>query len=370
MTLKGIYVDDEEDFSDSLSDDRIVFKPVGGVISVSKMASEIVSTKPDAVVLDYRLDSKQNGKNSENDYRAGVLAQFLREKALDEGAKDFPIILVSSEDKIKKFFSPDRTAHDLFDDNYQKGSLSDDKRKPNIVNQIVSLAIGYGRIAEEKTNPLKLFGIPDDQSYVFKETDLVEDIQEAKAAHIAAHAILVKLIRRTGLLLRPGDIFARLGMKHSSGTRDNEWLFKYFEESGLLYTGVFGDGWKRVWRHRFDKWSRDLFGKTITSIPADERVAFLNSKLGWKLEPAPSPWSNSPKELLAVACVVCRRPVEIRNSVTVQDDLQPKFLEKERVCFDCIEADRHVNRTFPIKIAKDDLPLVSDIENGKIKRAD
>jgi len=76
------------------------------------LAQEISATQPDLVALDYRLNEPR--KEWPFGYKAGPLAQQLRDQALETVSQDFPIILVSHQDDIKAFFD-NVTAHNLFD---------------------------------------------------------------------------------------------------------------------------------------------------------------------------------------------------------------------------------------------------------------
>ncbi len=370
MALKGIYVDDidPEDNAELLSSKAIKFDAEKRIFGISKMTSTILAKSPDVLVLDYRLDLNKSDADAENDYRAGPLAQAVRAKVLDDPKSDFPIILVSSEENIIKYFNPDKTSHDLFDECYRKESLRKDDRIDGIVNQIVSLAEGYKTIFKHLQTEHAAFNIlslSEDEDYVLKGTDIPNEIKEAQAPHIISRIILTKLIKNTGLLLRPYDIAARLGINLSQNAEENEEIFAFFEEIGCQYDGVYSGGWRRFWRHKFEAWSEDLFGKPMTSIPGDERVEKLNKSLGWKLVPAKSTWSSSNKELFSFACACCYRPAELKHSVSVHDDVALRYLEKKRICYDCVQTGKYEELAKPLRVSSEDAAIAKDLETKK-----
>ena len=62
-----------------------------------KLAKNILVNQPNLVVLDAHLNK---------DYKATPLAQELRDYTFENVAQDFPIVLVSHENKINGFYEP------------------------------------------------------------------------------------------------------------------------------------------------------------------------------------------------------------------------------------------------------------------------
>lgn len=370
MTLKGIYIDDvsPEVNAKLLSSDEITYSPITKILNVSDMTDQILHLKPDALILDYRLDLNKTDHDKNNNYRAGLLAQSIREKAQDNPKIDFPIILVSSEDNIRKYFNPDKTSHDLFDEWYRKESLSKDERVKDINKQIVSLANGYKLIIdnlEAQNLAYVILGLSQDEAYVLESSDITYDVNKGTSPHIVARVVLNKFIKVTGLLLRPSDVAARLAIDLPKDKSENEWLFSYFSKEACDYRGIFSDGWRRIWKHRFDAWAENLFGKLITSIPGDERVHILNERLGWDCKPSVSAWSKSSKELFSFACASCRRPTEIKHSVSLHDELSLKYVEKARICYDCVQNGTYEEFPVPLRIAQQDLQIAEEVKSKK-----
>ena len=370
MSKSGLYLDDDNDgnYATLLSDGSIHFETITEIVKISEMIESIRIRKPDALVLDYRLDENKQLHKGENVYRAGSLAQGLREKALDDedpaSIVDFPIILVSSEDKISRFFNPDKTSHDLFDEWYRKESINDAEKRPFIINQISSLAAGYKNILPALNKPDAeriILGLSAEEAYVLEGTGIPYDIKDSKAPHIVSRIVLRNLIRNTGLLLRPADVAARLACDLSPNHAENEWLFSYFADQGCVYSGVFSDGWRRIWKHRFDVWADKIFGRPVIGVPGNERAAILKEKLGWSYSSSKSSWSGSDKELFAFACSCCRRPSELKHSITLHDERSLKYLERKRICYDCVRTGLYEEGYTPLRIAEEDANLAEEV---------
>ena len=111
------------------------------------LAQEISATQPDLLALDYRLNDPR--KERPFGYKAGPLAQQLRDQALETVSQDFPIILVSHQDDIKAFFD-NVTAHNLFDRCFSKEELGNGGSHRL---QILSLVKGYKHLIKNWSQP-------------------------------------------------------------------------------------------------------------------------------------------------------------------------------------------------------------------------
>ncbi|EBW2249978.1 hypothetical protein C9R18_25365, partial [Salmonella enterica subsp. enterica serovar Enteritidis] len=120
----GYFVDDQDKvYADLLSRDGMLKIEHVEVSDLIELAKELLDKKPDIVALDYRLDEKLTKIKPDQTYKGSALAQHLRDVAIDHPEQDFPLILVSSEEKLQKLYRPDRTAHDLFDRVYAKSEI-------------------------------------------------------------------------------------------------------------------------------------------------------------------------------------------------------------------------------------------------------
>ncbi|WP_312930813.1 hypothetical protein [Agrobacterium cavarae] len=363
-------MDDNEDelnlYSNLLSHGELEFKHLIRPEDLGATKRRVLNARPAILALDYRLDELSIGKG-ENDYKAGALAQALREEAVDELTSDFPIVLISTEEKIHKFFSPDKTAHDLFDYKLLKSEVVTEAGSAKAAEKMLALAEGYKRIIDNigTETLVPLLAISEEDWDAAKPSGVEYQFQDFNdVPHVIARYWIRNFIERCGLLLAEKDIVARLGI--SSSTPFDS-VRKLLVDSGLQYEGIFGSGFERFWRFRFDEWAAEQFGKPLTSLSGDERAEKASSVFGVTLEPAVSRWNGSTSELFAFACSACDHPTELRNSLAVHDPSRPAFCERRRVCFDCISMDEPLNKR-GIRVDEIDEPIAKEIRDGVMRR--
>ncbi|EEB86197.1 hypothetical protein [Roseobacter sp. GAI101] len=338
----------------------------------TKLRDAILAQNPDLVALDFRLDDEdlRDEKDlKQNNYKGGALAQILREAVLETPDRDFPIILVSTEENIKQIYSIDKTSHDLFDQKYMKGRLSDKYYRLECQRQILSLAKGYKEIASKEAEGKGLFALlalEPEELEIVPLLGLATDLKNANSVvHVISRLILRQLIERPGPLLAGRDVAARLGL---SNNRDQiEHVMSFLFNEGMAYEGVYSDGWLRVWRHRLDDWANEHFHAPLSSIPGSERAAKISELIGLDLEPAISRWSSKSDELFAFACSLCANPTERRNSVALYDKYLLPYAERKRVCFDCLMRGR-LDEHPQLSVDESDLDIFADVREGRITR--
>jgi hypothetical protein len=359
MAFKGFFIDDtveEGIYATMLSTSgpeglSIEYREVSEAAS---LADEIFVANPDIVALDFRLDGNPEMIEPKKAYQGSGLAQLLRDKATVEPQRDFPIVLISAEDKFEQYYRPDTTAHDLFDRTY--GKVAAAENKVNVRAELLSLCAGYRTLKSvwvDGADRFSIFGLDGDERALVETQELRNALGNAAAPHIAARVILKDVIDRTGILLSDREVAARLGLE-SIGALD-----KVLEENGLRYMGVFHQGWRRWFTHRFDLWAEGIFGKRPANMLGLERAAVVEAKFGLGLKGAVSTWNSSPNERFAFACAACLRPGEVRHSVSVFDPNAPRFTQRRRICWDCIQTERYIELRFIIDDV--DANIVSDV---------
>jgi len=314
-------------------------------------------------------DLRDDNDLKQNTYKGGALAQILREAVLETPDRDFPIILVSTEENIKQIYSIDKTSHDLFDQKYMKGRLSDRVYRAECQRQILSLAKGYKDISEKQAKGAglaELLALESDELEVVPLNGFATDLKNADSVvHVVSRLILRQLIERPGPLLAGRDVAARLGLANDDDQIDK--VMAYLNSEGMSYAGVYSDGWTRIWRHRLDEWASSHFQSPLSSIPGSERASRISEIIDDELSPAVSSWSGSSDELFAFACTVCANPTERRNSVALYDKYLLPYVERKRVCFDCLMRGRLAE--FPqLSVDEADLDIVADVREGRITR--
>lgn len=348
MSYKGIFIDDtidQEHYADLLStpgDDGLEIS-FQRVIEAPELADKIFASGIDIVLLDFRLDENSDTIAPKHSYLGSGLAQLLRDKAIAQPNLDLPIVLLSGEDKFDKYYRPDSTAHDLFDKTYGKEQATE--RSAVVSKQLLDLCKGYETLKgiwSSNGNRLSIFALDGGEDVVIGNQELRSELTKAAAPHLVANFVLRFVIDRPGLLLSDHDVAARLGVASIDPVVD------YLDAQGIRYAGIFGTGWRRWWAHKFNGHFETVFGRRTSTMSGDERAAVLREKLGLKAEAATSRWNKLTSEKFAVACACCHYPTEIRHSVSAFDPNPPRFVQRRRICWDCIQTDRNIQEKLEV----------------------
>lgn len=358
MTLSGIFVDDQDQqYAKLLSTrDELMFEFVS-VGPVLTLANRIVADRPAILALDYRLDENVSDIDPSETYKAGVLAQQLRDRASTDPALDLPIVLVSNEAKIQNLYRPDKTAHDLFDGVYRKEEIQE--RRPAIRREMIALAKGYCTLRDTagKYSAEALLNRHGAGS-LLQQQDITAAFGTATAPHTLAKFVLKALIDQPGLLVDDADAAARLGIDKSSFER----LVANPQMQPIRYAGLFGEGWRRWWLDILLDWAEGILGVRPISLRNVDRAEKLSAALDLPLNPVPSPWTGRPDEAAALACASCREATEIRHSVAAYAPTALRFTLRPRICWDCIQTDRYRDRPEPLLVDEADAELAESVK--------
>ena len=366
MIMRAFLIDDDNGAANSaqvFSTGMLTFefKKPG---SLESFAKELFDAKPGMIVVDYRLDERVGDNDQAVSYKASTLAQYLRDLAGDSGNEDFPIVLYSAEEKIKEHFNPERTAHDLFDHIIKKTSKkdSDEERR-----KLDALADGYVRLLELRPyneKLLNIFGLNTQGAHLIDHQEIHDLAATTTIPHIFARFVLKRLVNRNGILIDEPTVLARCGVKATDAGK--KLIFEELQRQGAQYVGVFGGFRSMWWRLTVEMAIEDWLGGVVNSFSAQERVAALKQKFGYDFEPARSAWNNSSNERLTHVCSICGRPTLVAHSVAIHEQLSGPLIERRRICFNCIQEDRHVGRT-DIRIDALDKPVEDAVRKGKIQ---
>lgn len=344
MTFKGYFVDDTPE--DAVYA-RILSSSIRAgleieyltVTEATKLTNTLFQDTTDILLLDFRLDENPGMISSELAYKGSGLAQLLRDKAISEPLKDFPIVLISAEDNFNNFYKPDRTAHDLFDKAYGKEYAS--SAQAIIQSQLVALCEGYRTLKSVwTTDRMSIFSENDEDRQLFEQQDISLSLNEAAAPHIAARSIMKNLISRDGVLISTSEALARLGLD-SSGKDDLE---KLLNQENVRYRGIFSSGWARWIGQRFDAWAEDILERRPGSLTGAQKAEVINKKTGFNFKPAISTWTGTSDEKFIFSCASCDRPTEVRHSLAAYDQACPRHGQRKRICWNCIQTEKHLQK--------------------------
>ncbi|PNQ76002.1 hypothetical protein BA950_09275 [Erythrobacter sp. SAORIC-644] len=376
--FKGLYIDDDEPqrvlYSELLSSDKFDFSEEALPKSLSYLVDTIEEQEPSIIVMDYRLDGTHND-GWDNKFKAGGVAQVLRDHFVEAPARDVPIILLSTERNIQQLFAPDKTSHDLFDLWYLKEELhlGEGSRRNEIHSKLEALVCGYQQIKDElavgepQGLAQRLLALSKEEYAQINSEGLKLLLLNSEGAgerpHVIARQFYHSVIKQPGLLISRRSLAAKLGITPESFAElANAGIF-----SNLEFDGLFAGGWHRFWRHRFDQWEDETFDILLANLTGQERADKLADRFKRPVEAAASKWSGSSNEKFSFACRVCEDATELCHSVAAFEPKLLPFMERGRICYDCIDREDEMRRK-RIRVAEADEQIVSDIRNEIIVR--
>ncbi|WP_269792371.1 hypothetical protein [Stenotrophomonas sp. Iso1] len=372
--MKGIYVDDQPADVQALVKklsveglDIVVVPPEENMLS---LADKIIDARPSFVILDYRLDEYAiDAESPAVGYRAAPLAQQLRDRLDRPNVIDFPIVLISSEEKIRKLFRPEKTAHDLFDWKLIKPKVA---KQDDSSRVLAGLAKGYQSLqaADGKYGGVSLFGLDAGFEYLIDWQELKVALEEAEYPHIVARYLINFVVRRQGLLIDRDNLYAVLGL----ATPDEQaqaaiyaWL------AASKYSGVFSECRNLWWSELVDALFREQFSLAPNKLTALERCEELKKYLGVDISPAKDPWTSGSSYKPSFACACCKQPTSLGHSLACFDSRLPSFVRRLRICYRCVQKDRiQEDRSshdddYPLQVDGGDEVIARRLRSGELR---
>lgn len=336
MPLKYLYIDDEEQgllepLTQAISADPqieiAVEHPSSRGLEIDELSAGL--SEFNGLILDWRLDDiAMPDSDTRYPFSAGALAQELRTKQTEGQVIPIPIVLWSTEEKLRASYLGDQTGHDLFDAYYFKSKIAEE---PSMVqNQLLSLASGYLQLnelsSEERGDP----GVILQTEATNLDTRLMQHLRANTPAHEHTRFILKEMIERPGLLIGEQLLAARLGIEiEKSG--DWERLLNALPDE-CSYQGPFREAWPRWWAKCVEQsWWRslnDLQGP-LSALEADERVARIIEQSGLKQFTPTSPIRPEYGKKYYAICEYYKRPLDPIDGVII-DEPEPEPWQDRR----------------------------------------
>jgi hypothetical protein len=326
---KFLYVDDESGFSTEAFKDGLTDT---GIIDVDFKQAEdfrdqLISFerelgKYDGLILDLRLDGNLGIGLK---HTAVSLAQELRSKtAAGEKYVDIPIILCSTDQKIKAFYKKDQTSHDLFDYTFLKDVSPDWELHSTRLRSIVN---GYKAIRISKFRMNKVFNrdISKLDQRIFGK---FLDHEESFPVHDLAQHIVKELIDQPGPLINEPLLASRLGIDIEKSSDWNNLINRYFINAS--YKGVFTDGWRRWWSDLIIEIFKELTGKRLSALRAADRVNLLKGICKLNKLFAAEPITKSISTNFWTICEYYQKPLDPLEGFKVFEHKEPKPWQEYR----------------------------------------
>jgi hypothetical protein len=335
MAITYIYLDDEEPRTVRPYIDEVERHCGGLNISLhspqvyQKQISALQKENYDGLILDLRLDQHANWEKTNGGekahYRGTTLAQEIRTRATEGKYRDCPIVLWSTDDRLKSSYYKDHTGHDLFDLKCVKEEIEKEDQANLIAIRLVSLVQGYEEIAtikgetrRSKSQFHRFLGFDEPLEFIDPRiTSYFDSKVGSIPIHEYARFILRDLLDAPGPLIDERILAARLGIDITASKDFQKLKNTYLENAA--YKGPFRDGWKRWWSYFVEDWWKSLENSPgpLRSIPARERVAFLKKVTRLKGLISAKPIKDDYSELFWTICQVSESPLDPRDGFVI-----------------------------------------------------
>jgi CheY-like chemotaxis protein len=286
------------------------------------------SAGPGVVLVDYRLDQEQAVA-----FKGGTIAAALR-----EAMPDTPLILFTTEERLRQWVDQQVGIRTLFDWQLIKGTvLSSDEARDLARRSVASIATSFALVVETRDRlraeadvwdviRIAMEAEPHELQPFRSSTVLVPHKESASQI---GRWILVEALHHPGPLINSADARVLVGLDLDSWVhpRVSEWR----ERS--LYTGVFaGVRTDWYWRGRLSRQVDELFEGALAPEDAAQRAAALDRLLDERLGHDRCSWCGDSDVLRA--CSICDRAVDSAHALRPLG--APDWSLGRVTCFACI----------------------------------
>lgn len=279
-----LYIDDENGSSEistlnGFNDTKIVevtrfnlsaFRDFGSLKKELERACN--NNEFDGLIIDLRLDGTGEDRT---EFNATAITSELRSISARGDIRSFPIVLCSTEEKIKQTYDSDRTSHDLFDYKLSKSNPEPDWIK--ISTKLKSLADGYNWIQATKRDPAEIIGIS--KLEVIDER-ITERLLSFSVTYDFTHFVIKNFFHQTNPLINERILAARLGVDLAKTQREVWEKLSLSILDTVRYKGMFAEGWKRWWANELVDWFKSISGENLAFLNAKSRIKILSKALG------------------------------------------------------------------------------------------
>jgi hypothetical protein len=336
---KYLYIDDENDSSikstvSGFNDLGIIEVEILQCKKFEELRSDIVAlrkdNKFDGLIIDLRLDG--GGENSVN-YNATSITQELRSTTARGDIKPFPIVLCSTEPKIRETYDADKSSHDLFDYKFEK-SIKPDSQK--FSQKLAALAEGYNWLNNDKRKLADIFGRADLKSLDPRILERFLSVETNLVIYDFAHFVVKNLFHHTNPLVKDRIVAARLGIDMElSGENWIKLMNTTFEPA--KYKGLFANGWHRWWADSILTIFKELTDKKLSFLSADERVSLLIENTGITGLVAAKPLLHCKSTEFWTICEGHKKPLDPLEGFKIFSSSEPKpWQESKYLSLDAI----------------------------------
>ncbi|MCW3071981.1 MAG: hypothetical protein JWO44_1871 [Bacteroidetes bacterium] len=326
---KLLYIDDENDETTAAIADGLKIHDLIDIefeepkdFKTQKQIIEQRLNNYDGIILDLRLD----GKKLDISYNAPALAQEIRLMAAEGVIKSCPIILCSTDDKMRATYEVDRTSHDLFDYKFTK---EESPPWAKFAKKIASLAKGYQDLLSSAYSFEKILSRSDLQTLDHRIFEKFLNNEKNFPASEYAGFIIKDLFHQPGPLIKERLLAARLGVDIAkSGQAWVDLLTGLFKPA--KYQGVFSDGWDRWWADTAISIFKEASKKRPSMLKASDRVKILIELTGLSNLVAADPMPRAISTNFWTVCEAYKTPLDPLEGFKIHTTIEPKSWQEDR----------------------------------------
>ena len=284
---KYLYIDDENGPSEistlnGFNDTTIVeivrfnlspFRDFGSLKKELKRACN--NMEFDGLIIDLRLDGTGEDRT---EFNATAITSELRSISARGDIHSFPIVLCSTEDKIKQTYDSDRTSHDLYD--YKISKSNPEPNWIKISTKLKSLADGYNWIQAAKREPAEIIGVNKLDVIDERIAQRLREFSLTSVPYDFTHFVIKNFFHQTNPLIGEKILAARLGVDIAKTPREVWDKLSLSILDNIRYKGLFAEGWKRWWANDLVDWFKSMSGENLAFMDAENRVNILSKASG------------------------------------------------------------------------------------------
>lgn len=276
MAIEYLYIDDEHD--DTATGIKSNLEDKGNLIitldnayawdrQIEIIRDRFQRKEFDGLLLDLKL--KFPVDNKALTYDAPALAQQIRTLIKAGDLEDFPILLCSTDTKLKALH--DETGKDLFEESFEKTSLV-----PSYSECFISHVEAYQSLITNKSNLKKILCL-EKAEMIGQFDDLLHVFLDKQTIHEKARLLYQELFKDSEILIEEKLLAIRLGidLEKSSSLC---WTQLKSELDFTLYSGIYHKIASRWWLSLLLEWWSENFVNPLQVLSAHERVEKLKSK--------------------------------------------------------------------------------------------
>ena len=327
-----LYIDDEslssiQAIADGLNDTNDIhvecldlsqcanFEQLSDVI-VEKMSINNIQ----GIILDMCLNG---GGENQLSFTAAPIAQQIRTLSSIGQIGEIPVILCSTDERIKETYRPDRASHDLYDYKFVKEKL--DYKK--VATKLNVLASAYEMSFTEL--PIEKILGRQDGIALLDERIFERFYNNQYSKYDLIHYLIKEIFRHPGVVINEEILLARLGVDESESSEESMTILRDFYNKTFRYTGILSDGWTRYWSDKLFCFFSNQ-GYNINAMSAAERVAFFNNVLGGTNLVAAKPIIFNQSTYYDTICDKLRKPMDSLEGYAVQETTELKPWQEHR----------------------------------------